>query len=104
MERCPVCNARFKGMDPCRRCGTELGRLLEVEAAAERAARRAVHLLAAGRTAEALAAARTAAALHATPFHRALARFAAGSVAGLAETRFWPTVVEKPWMAFSANW
>jgi len=76
MERCPICRARFNGRNPCRRCGSELGRLLAVEAAAERAVGRAVRLLAAGRHAEGRAAAREAVALHATPLARSILRFA----------------------------
>lgn len=31
MERCPTCNARYKGRSGCHRCGTDLARLLAIE-------------------------------------------------------------------------
>lgn len=31
MERCPTCNARYKGRAACHRCGTDLTRLLTIQ-------------------------------------------------------------------------
>lgn len=31
MERCPTCNARYKGHASCHRCGTDLSRLAAIE-------------------------------------------------------------------------
>lgn len=30
MERCPTCKAPYKGRQYCHRCGTDIGRLLEI--------------------------------------------------------------------------
>jgi len=48
MQRCPNCRARYCGGDQCRRCGMTLTPLLTLEIQADRLARRAVRLLAAG--------------------------------------------------------
>jgi len=44
MERCPTCKAPYKGKQYCHRCGTDLGRLLEIR---DQAGRHHEHALAA---------------------------------------------------------
>jgi hypothetical protein len=48
MDRCPNCRARREEGSTCRRCGLELDKLLQVEAAAERSTLRGVAHLAIG--------------------------------------------------------
>ena len=60
METCPTCGAAWSGAPDCRRCGSDLRLLLEVEAAARGQAARALAALATGDLAGALAAAAVA--------------------------------------------
>ena len=48
MERCPNCRARLGEDANCRRCGLDLSRLIETEAAAERLLTQGVGFLLAG--------------------------------------------------------
>lgn len=48
MERCPNCRARLGEDTNCRRCGLDLSRLIETEAAAERWLTQGVGFLLAG--------------------------------------------------------
>lgn len=48
MERCPNCRARHDGNSVCRRCGMELGLLLDTERAADELLHEACLDLAAG--------------------------------------------------------
>ncbi|BCU06205.1 hypothetical protein [Allochromatium tepidum] len=48
MERCPNCRARLGEEANCRRCGLDLSRLIETEAAAERLLTQGVGFLLAG--------------------------------------------------------
>lgn len=36
MEHCPTCKAPYKGGQYCHRCGTDLGRLIDIQARADR--------------------------------------------------------------------
>lgn len=45
MDRCPNCNARYRGGADCRRCGMALDTLLRIEAAAEHHRRQAIAAL-----------------------------------------------------------
>ncbi len=66
-NRCPVCQARFRGARFCSRCGVDLGPLMTLVARAWKSREAARHALGAGdfRQAEALAAGAQKA--HATP-------------------------------------
>ncbi len=47
-NRCPVCQARFRGASICSRCGADLGRLMQLSAEAWRLREAARTALAAG--------------------------------------------------------
>lgn len=64
MESCPTCRAPHRGGETCRRCGTELGSVLAVEADAGRALALVRRALRRGDPAAALASARRACQLH----------------------------------------
>ena len=76
MERCPNCRARWDESMICRRCGMELGRLIEVEEAAERLTLRGIMLLATGDPATAADDLALAQGLRRTPFAETLLGFA----------------------------
>lgn len=48
MERCPNCRARYDRRERCRRCGMELGRLDQIERAADALVARSLQCLADG--------------------------------------------------------
>ena len=35
MNRCPACNARYRGKDNCHRCGLEIAKILEIKTRAQ---------------------------------------------------------------------
>jgi len=67
MERCPTCGATYRGGEECGRCGTELGRILAVERAAQRQRREALSALDQGALDRARDSARQACRLHRCP-------------------------------------
>jgi hypothetical protein len=77
MERCPNCRACREEGATCRRCGLELHKLLQVEAAAERSTILGVAHLAGGRPEAATADLAAAQDLCRTPFAGLLLGFAA---------------------------
>ena len=64
---CPVCRARFRGVDTCSRCGADLTPLMLLAAHAYRLRQHARHLLRKGDCSKALASAENAQRLHFTP-------------------------------------
>jgi hypothetical protein len=66
-SRCPVCQARFRGVNPCSRCGADLEPLMLLAAHAYAARQAARQALQSGNRQAAAALARTARSLHATP-------------------------------------
>ncbi len=42
MTRCPACNSRYKGIGKCRRCGTDLEAIADIERRAESHLKQAV--------------------------------------------------------------
>jgi len=76
MERCPNCRARREEGSTCRRCGLELDKLLQVEAAAERSTLRGIEHLAGGHPKAATADLAAAQDLRRTPFAGLLLCFA----------------------------
>jgi hypothetical protein len=75
MERCPNCRARREEGMTCRRCGMELGRLIEVEEAAERLTLQGIAHLAAGDPEAATADLSVAQGLRRAPFAETLLGF-----------------------------
>jgi hypothetical protein len=76
MERCPNCRARLEENPTCRRCGMELGRLIEVEQAAERLTLLGITHLAGGDPAAATDKLTLAQGLHRSHFAEVLLDFA----------------------------
>lgn len=72
MEECPICRASLNGVDTCRRCRAELGRVKEIERRGEAFAGEAMRALVLGETTQALHLLRRAYALHAAPEVRQL--------------------------------
>jgi len=64
MDRCPTCEARFRGGDTCGRCQTDLRQVLKIERAASRLRERAINALHAGQPHAAQAHARAACQAH----------------------------------------
>ncbi len=77
MTHCPICRARYRLSDNCRRCGTDLQLLLSLSNTAECHARRAIHLLMVGDMDRAGYHAGKAKVLHCTTFNRLLDGFIA---------------------------
>ena len=77
MERCPVCQAKFKGDPVCYRCGTDLSTLLGIEKRAELLEQQAVALYGAGNFGEAWRVAEQALALKRSPLLCRLVEFLA---------------------------
>jgi hypothetical protein len=78
MERCPTCRARVREA-ACPRCGTDLSRLLAIEAGAADELRRAIVHLAKGRRAQAREAVEASLRLKREPLAVALRDFLAGA-------------------------
>jgi len=76
MERCPNCRARREEGATCRRCGMELGKLIEVEEAAERLTLQGIAHLAAGDPATATTDLSVALGMRREPFAEILLGFA----------------------------
>jgi tRNA(Ile2) C34 agmatinyltransferase TiaS len=75
MERCPVCRARLDAKTECRRCGTDLSRLILIERQADSLTRRAVARFTTLEPAEAARALEQASRLKTDPLTRALLGF-----------------------------
>ena len=75
MERCPLCNARFKGDSTCPRCRADLAPLLALESQSDVLCRQAVKAIGVGNQARAKKLAMQAVSCQATPFALALAGF-----------------------------
>ena len=75
MERCPLCNARFKGDSTCPRCRADLAPLLTLESQSDVLCRQAVMALGADDAGRAKDLALRAVSCQATPFALALAGF-----------------------------
>jgi hypothetical protein len=87
MERCPVCNARFKDELICYRCGTDLSILVNLESQATALERRAVTLCSAGKLIEARRAAARALELQRGPLARVLLEFLTREIVAAESTR-----------------
>ena len=77
MTRCPLCKARYRGQQLCRRCRADLSIPVAVEDAAALRARHAVRELVAGNIEAAKTHAAKAAQEHGTRFHSLLYGFVA---------------------------
>ncbi len=77
MERCPTCNARYKGRPECHRCGTPLSGLTDIENQAADHREKAVEAFNQGDFQEMYFHARRAAALFRTPHREKLLACAA---------------------------
>ncbi|MFO1431891.1 MAG: hypothetical protein U1F76_17425 [Candidatus Competibacteraceae bacterium] len=80
MERCPVCNAKFKEDPVCYRCGTDLSALLRIERQAELLERQAMAFYGAGYLDEAQRVAEQALALMRSPLRCRLVEFLAWEI------------------------
>jgi hypothetical protein len=67
MERCPTCNATYREGKYCRRCGTDIGRLLEIREKGIRHHEEALAAYSAGDFSAMYRHARRAASLYRTP-------------------------------------
>lgn len=80
-ERCPPCQARFRALAACPRCGADLTPLMLLSAHAYSRRQAARRLLRAGRAQEALSAVKTAQQLHSTQQGRILETVCAAVIA-----------------------
>jgi hypothetical protein len=90
--RCPVCQARFRGVSICSRCGADLTPLMLLAAHAYSLRRSARRSLRAGDTQSALAAAKAAQKLHAIP-QGGILEMVCATAAGMAKL---PSVPASP--------
>ncbi len=77
MTRCPLCKARYRGQQHCRRCRADLSILSSLEDDAARQARLAVREMVAGNMQSAELHAEKAVKKHATSFHTLMYGFIA---------------------------
>jgi hypothetical protein len=76
-NRCPVCQARFRGVPVCSRCGADLSRLMQIAAEAWRLRQAARGALAAGEFGRAFELAGWGQEAQSTPAGKALLRLGA---------------------------